>query len=169
MGPKLVHGGQLESSGDEKVYAGDLPSAKERYGDAIDAYLAERDYDSAIRTCRKLIRLAPDVVRTHYTLAYLLVGRRQHQEALDALHEYSLAVQATHNQSYATPLLTLLAYVTESPEVRAGIARILTRVGTLGDAPGSGEHEEILRQASDIGVSPQERWERLLPIALRGL
>lgn len=162
-----VPGQQLEVIGDENVYVGDLATAKRRYGAAIDAYLRERYYDAAARACRKLIRLAPDVVRTHYTLAYLLVGLRRYEEAKEALDHYAQAVLSSNLEDYAIPFLTLLAYVTEDDSVRGRIGVVLSRMGTPREERGWERYEHILQVASAAGISPRERWERLLPIAIQ--
>lgn len=104
---------EYEALGDEEVYAGTLAYAKQRYGAAIDEYLRESNYEAAIRTCQKLIRVAPDVVRTHYTLAYLLVGEGRTAEAVAALNRYGAAVESSGAVGYAWTLLTLLAQVTD--------------------------------------------------------
>jgi Flp pilus assembly protein TadD len=109
MNSPAITGLDFEGLGDEEVYLGDLSAAKRGYGRAIDIYLAERNYGAAIRTCRKLIRLAPDVVRTRFTLAYLLVGQGHFEEATVAVKEYEAAVRLSGTDSYAWPLLTLLA------------------------------------------------------------
>lgn len=160
-------GREMESRGDAEVYAGDLESAKRRYGLAIDHYVEQRDYNSAIRTCRKLIRLAPDVVRTLYTLAYLLVGEGRFEEAEEALNVYATAVEDSGAESYARSLLTLLAYVTDDLRVRHRVGEILTAIGPLGEAVGWAADEAIASDSAPA-TPPHERWEQLLPIALRG-
>lgn len=166
MAGKGVRGEQFEFTADQEVYNGNLASAKQCYGDAIDAYLSEQRYDAAIRTCRKLIRLAPDVVRTHFTLAYLLVGQRRYEGAAEAVSEYEAAVRSSGAESYARPLLTLLAYVTEDEGVRARIRRILSSIGPLGAEVTPATFEATLCEVSGTASAIQERWERLLPIAL---
>jgi tetratricopeptide (TPR) repeat protein len=158
-------GSMIERSGDEAVYDGDLLLAKQLYGAAIDAYLAGHAYDAAIGTCRKLLRLAPDAVRTHFTLAYLLVGKGEYEDAVAALEAYGDALCNAEANSYARSLLTLLSYVTDHPRVRSVIERILAEIGPLGEPePALLPDSEPLAEA---GSTEFERWERLLPIALR--
>lgn len=161
-------GQQLEQRGDAEVYVGDLAYAKVRYGRAIDAYLEARYFEAAIRTCRKLIRLAPDVVRTHYTLAYLLIGDGDFAGAEEVLRDYHDAVAATSTHGYAVPRLRLLAHVTGEPALRARISRILR---DLAQAPEPGQPAPPPEPEPDPQPVPdaelQARWERLLPVALR--
>src|SRR5690606_14991448 len=119
--PPLERAQSFEAAGDECVYASRIEEAKVSYGWAIDAYLESRAYEEAIRICRKLIRLWPEVVRTRYTLLFLLVGLGRDEEARSALAEYVQVVQASGTRSFAIPRLQLLAHVTQDPETTAHI------------------------------------------------
>lgn len=155
----------FESAGDECVYDSRISEAKVNYGWAIDAFLEARAYEEAIRICRKLIRLSPDVVRTRYTLLFLLIGLERYDEARPALEDYVRVVLASGTRSFATPRLQLLAHVTDDPETNAQIDSILRGLGgeSLGDTP----HRDEPRVEPSTGPDRMERWETLLPIALR--
>lgn len=156
----------FEAAGDESVYESAIEEAKVNYGWAIDTFLEARAFDEAIRICRKLIRLSPGVVRTRYTLLFLLVGLGRYDEARPALEEYVRVVQATGTRSFAIPRLQLLAHVTEDPETNARIESILVGLGAeqLGYAVHS---RDQLAGEPVSGAERVERWETLLPIALR--
>lgn len=154
----------FEAAADALVYRSEVEEAKINYGGAIDAFLEGRDFEEAIRICRKLIRLAPEVVRTRFTLLFLLVGRSRYEEARQALDEYVELVRRSGTRSYAVPRLQLLAHVTDDPDTSARIVASLERFG-LGEAG-----EQVHATAADTTASEEDRmhrWETLLPIALR--
>lgn len=157
---------RFEAAGDECVYANDVHQAKVNYGWAIDSFLEARAYDESIRICRKLIRIAPDVVRTRYTLLFLLVGLGRYSEARPALDDYLRVVQQTGTRSFAIPRLQLLAHATDDPDTIAHIEEILRGLGA--------EQMGFTLRGSEQAAPPGspgsesiERWETLLPIALR--
>jgi tetratricopeptide (TPR) repeat protein len=153
-------GRDFEKEADTLVYEGAWEEAKRPYGWAIDAYLDLGLYEEAIRTCRKLIRVAPDVIRTRYTLAFLLTGKARHAEAQRALADYFSAITDHQLRSYAVPRLQLLAQATDDADTLAILERMLQDLGA-----------EIVPQAApgvDVsGVHPNTKWERLLFYAVR--
>jgi tetratricopeptide (TPR) repeat protein len=156
----------FEAAGDESVYESAIEEAKVNYGWAIDSFLEARAFEEAIRICRKLIRLSPDVVRTRFTLLFLLVGLGRYAEARPALEEYVRVVQETGTRSFAIPRLQLLAHVTEDPETNARIESILLGLGA--EQLGYAVHTRDPAAAEAMsGAERVERWETLLPIALR--
>lgn len=163
--PPLERAHAFEVAGDECVYESGIEGAKVNYGWAIDTFLGARAFEEAIRICRKLIRLSPDVVRTRYTLLFLLVGLGRYEEARAALEDYMRVVQATGTRSFAIPRLQLLAHVTEDSETSALIESILTGLGA--EQLGYTVHTRDLAAEPPTGAARVERWETLLPIALR--
>lgn len=163
--PPLERASRFEAAGDECVYASDLEQAKVNYGWAIDTFLDARAFEEAIRICRKLIRIAPDVVRTRYTLLFLLVGLGRYTEARPALDDYLRVVQETGTRSFAIPRLQLLAHVTDDPGTIAHIETILRGLGA--EQMGYTVHGRDHLSAEISGSDRVDRWETLLPIALR--
>ena len=157
--------GRFEAAGDASVYEDRIEEAKVHYGTAIDAYLDIEAFEEAIRICRKLIRLAPDVVRTRFTLLFLLVGVGCAEEARAALNEYVELVKKTNTQQFAIPRLQLLAHATRDAEIIDRIEEALaTFEGSSTALPTSGA--SLVREARrDWELS--ERWQTLLPIALK--
>lgn len=157
----------FEEAGDESVYESAIEEAKVNYGWAIDTFLEARAFEEAIRICRKLIRLSPDVVRTRYTLLFLLVGLGRYEEARVALEDYVRIVQASGTRSFAIPRLQLLAHVTQDAETISRIEAILQDLGAeqLGYTPPPAR--EYLTAEPTSEAERAERWETLLPIALR--
>jgi tetratricopeptide (TPR) repeat protein len=157
----------FEEAGDECVYRSAIEEAKVNYGWAIDTFLEGRSFEEAIRICRKLIRLSPDVVRTRYSLVFLLVGLGRYEEARAALEDYVRVVRESGTRSFAIPRLHLLAHVTEDAGTLARIEEILSELGA--DQLGYGQPlaREYLSAEPAASTERTERWETLLPIALR--
>lgn len=155
----------FESAGDASVYDDRIEEAKVHYGTAIDAYLDVEAFAEAIRICRKLIRIDPEVVRTRFTLLFLLVGVGCAEEARAALDEYLAVVQATGTQEFAIPRLQLLAHVTRDVGIINRIEEILsTFEGSPAAQSASGA---ALARESRSEWELSERWQTLLPIALK--
>lgn len=164
-GPPSERARHFESAGDASVYDDRIEEAKVHYGTAIDAYLDAEAFEEAIRICRKLIRIAPDVVRTRFTLLFLLVGVGCAEEARAALEEYVAVVQSTRTEQFAIPRLQLLAHVTRDAGIIHRIEEILTTFeGTPSALPASGA---ALAHESRSDWELSERWQTLLPIALK--
>jgi tetratricopeptide (TPR) repeat protein len=159
----LVRARAFEAAGDESVYESAIEEAKVNYGWAIDTFLEGRAFEEAIRICRKLIRLSPDVVRTRYSLLFLLIGLGRYEEARAALEDYVRVVHTSGTRSFAIPRLQ----VTEDDETLARIEAILTDLGSeqLG-FPHPLVRDHLTAEAT-AGADRTERWETLLPIALR--
>lgn len=147
---------QFAEEGDAYVYRGDITRAKESYGSAIDGYLQSRDFAAAIELCRKLIRLAPDVARARYTLAFLLIGRGELQEARSLVAEYGEVVQRADAANFAIPRLQLLSQTTEDELTRMLIDRVIVDLG------GS-----TIPAVSSRTLNTKKAWERLLNTVLR--
>ena len=161
----LARARALEAAADARVYESEVEDAKVNYGWAIDTFLEERAFEEAIRICRKLIRLAPDVVRTRYTLLFLLIGLGRFDEAVPALEEYVEVVRRSGTRSYAVPRLQLLAHVTDDARTSERIVETLRRFGVAEARGDTSEHGP----AADLPSQEErlQRWETLLPIALR--
>ena len=95
------------------------------------------------------------------------MGLGRYDEARAALEDYVRLVQESGTRSFAIPRLHLLAHVTENAEMLARIEAILSELGT--DQLGYGQPlaREYLAAEPGTHVDRAERWETLLPIALR--
>lgn len=164
-GHSATLGQEFERHGDERVYEGDLAKAKIGYGEAIDAYIDAGLYEAAIRTCRKLIRLAPDVIRTHYTLLYLLTGEGRVDDAIAVLRDYAAAVRTGRQHDHAIPLLVLLMHVTDATPLREEAARALAELGARPAGERALKSAEALDRAGILGA--RDRWGRLLRAAVQ--
>lgn len=167
--PDPTQGQLLNRAGDLCVRAGLRRQAMEYYGRAVDAYLRAGYHDAAAALCRKLIRVAPDVVRAHCTLAFLSIGNEQDGDAQRKIGEYVRAARATRTEKLAISRLHLMAEATDSQVVKWTIAEHLEE---LHDTLGS---HRILTSLAAIeaglqrpvpAADPAERWEHLLQAAL---
>lgn len=131
MGKANLDARELEQHGDRGAYEGDLEAAKVDYGRAIDSYIDTHDTQGAIRTCRKLLRVAPDLVPARFTLTCLLIADRKEQPAIAALADYVRAVQKAGTRSYAVPRLVLLGSVVQERALREPIGRSLLELGAV--------------------------------------
>jgi tetratricopeptide (TPR) repeat protein len=165
-GDPLDRARAFEKAGDARVYESGIEDAQVNYGWAIDAFLEARAFEEAIRICRKLIRLSPGVVRTRYTLLFLLVGLERYEEARVALEEYVRVVLVSGTRSFAIPRLQLLAHVTEDAATTDLIESILIDLGAKQLGYTVHLHRDDVAGVHS-GSERAERWETLLPIALR--
>lgn len=134
------------------------------YGRAIDAYLKSSRFDSAAAVCRKLLRIAPDAVRTRCTLAWLSIGKGFLGDAQVEVKEYVRAARKAHQQAFATKQLRLMGEAAADPELRELIARELAE---MGDDVGAGK----VRTQPPPPSSPEaqeDRWSKVLRAALMG-
>ena len=150
-------GERMEGEGDAAVYDGKLNAAKASYGGAIDVYLETRDFEAAVQTCRKLIRVAPDVARARFTLAFLLIGRGELEQARRELVWYADTVRRSDAADFAIPRLQLLAHATRDGDTRALIETLVADLG--GTRSSTPEHAG--------GFDAMARWERVLDTVLR--
>lgn len=167
--PDPAQGQLLNRAGDLCARGGARRQAMEYYGRAVDAYLRAGYLDAAAALCRKLIRIAPDVVRAHCTLAFLSIGNEQHGDAQREIGVYVSAARATRTEKLAISRLHLMAEATDSEMVKRTIAEHLE---TLHDTLGSNRiltslaaiEEGLQRPARAVDAA--ERWEHLLQAAL---
>jgi hypothetical protein len=131
------------------------------YGLAVDAYLGAGYVGPAAAMCRKILRMAPEAVRTHCTLACLAAHEGHLQEARQSIDRFVEASQITHTEKLGVARLRLVAAAVLDEGFREYVAEAL---GELGDQLGreriraglSGEPPDL----TDHGI-----WERLLKAA----
>lgn len=157
-GAELTYARESERHGDEGAYQGELDLAKREYGRAIDMYIDSDDTPAAIRTCRKLLRLAPDVVRTRFTLACLLAADRKVDEAVEALSDYVRAVRTGGHRSYAVPRLVLLGSVIEEAPLRERVGTALLELGA--EDAGETVLTHVRTAAAGLWPAPDARTRR---------
>ena len=163
--PNAAFAHRMEDSGDDDVYRGEIRDAKVEYGRAIDAYVELGDAEGGIRSCRKLIRLAPDVVRTRYTLLCLLAAQKRTDEAKAAIADYLRAVKETGTGTFAVPRLVLLGAVVEDPSLRERIGDALQTLGAETDGANLVAHAKAAAAGLWPGPDPRVRREQIFRLA----
>ena len=156
--------------GDLCVRAGETERALRYYGRGIDAYLSIGHFDPAAALCRKIIQIAPGVVRARCTLAFLSLGKGMAGDATDQISEYVAAAKHRGQESLAITRLRMMARATDDYNVRLFIAEQLLK---LGDARGSNEiagavQMEGVKLRSFPHAEQRERWAELLRIGITG-
>ncbi|MDQ3308897.1 MAG: hypothetical protein M3497_02090 [Gemmatimonadota bacterium] len=150
--------------------AGQRAGAAVYYGRAIDTLLASRDYDRAAMLCRKLIRVFPEVVRAHATLAVLAIGKNLTSDAERHLEDYVGAAIWAERESLTRARLRAIAEAADDEQLRSTIAHHLWQ---LGDQTGSKKvlYPELVGAMADDSappLDPEERWDRLITVARMG-
>jgi hypothetical protein len=121
----------LNRAGDLCLAAGDKRRALAFYGRAIDANLRARRFDAAVGLCHKLLRVAPDAVRTRCTLSWLALGRGDLPEIVQEVGEYVNAAVATGEQARAAHHLVRMAAASNDGRIHELLAAHLERLGRL--------------------------------------
>lgn len=134
------------------------------YGRAIDAYLETGYHGAAAALCRKVIAMAPEVVRARGTLAFLTVGFGSPAEAERAIAEYVCAARRAGTEATLTVRLRAMATATADPEIRLTLGRHLNE---LGDHTGANPvFGAVFAEQRGIRRAPRERaaerWADLL-------
>jgi hypothetical protein len=151
--------------------AGDTAGAKIYCGRAIDAYLEAGYFGAAAAMCRKLIRLAPDVIRARATLAVLYLGKKLVEDSafeVELVEDYIRAAKQEGDEQLLIHRLRVMAHATANQELRVLIAQRLLELGD-GDV-GRRILHRIYREINGLIEPPQldagEQWERLQRAAL---
>lgn len=151
--------------------AGERARAAVYYGRAIDVLLESGYYDRAGSVCRKLIRVFPEVVRAHATLAVIAIGKHLNRDAERHLENYVGAAIWAEKESLTRARLRAIAEATGDEQIRGAIAHHLWQ---LGDQAGS---KNVLYpqqvEGTDTGdtnppLDLEERWQRLIRVARMG-
>ena len=156
--------------GDLCVRAGETDRALRYYGHGIDAYLAIGHFDPAAALCRKMIQIAPGVVRARCTLAFLSLGKGMVGDATDHISDYVAAAKDSGQESLAITRLRMMARATDDHDIRLFLAEQLLK---LGDTRGSTEIAGAVRmERVELRPVPhaeqRERWAELLRIGITG-
>lgn len=140
------------------------------YGLGIDAHLKTSRFGAAAALCRKVIELAPGVVRARCTLAFLALCKGKVEDFDSRISEYVCAARRAGQGELAATRLRLMANATDSYEVRLLLGYYLKQ---LGDAGAAREiFEAVFRERRGLSApqaqDQQARWARLLRVAITG-
>jgi hypothetical protein len=157
-------------AGDLCLREGQPHRALTNFGRAIDLYLQAGLLDAAPALCRKVIRFAPWVIRTRATLTSISLANGLFDDAERDLADYVHAAGSTRQDLLTAKRLRLMAAATDSDEIRMEIGEYLLGLGDPAAADtvfGNvfAEHNGLQPPLSD---DAEERWGRLLPVALLG-
>ena len=166
-------------AGDLCVKAGDNHRALQYYGRAIDGYLGVGYYDTALAMCKKVVSIAPQVVRARCTMAFLLLGedlpylrtRGVSQEAKNHLQEYVRAAKEAGRGEVAVQRLRMMADVTEVETVRELIGDLLFELGAPEEA--AELHYALFEERANLATidaeeskTQRQRWAEMMRIAI---
>lgn len=151
---------------DRCIEKGDPRKALQQFGRAIDEYLETAHYNAAIDLCRRVIRLAPQAVRTRGTLAFLLLGQ-ECPSAEAELAAYVDAAREADTTDFAIQMLHMMGTATEDQQIRQLIHHHLLELGDIDSAT-----EVLVDASSRPGAAPgentRERWLKLLRNRITG-
>jgi tetratricopeptide (TPR) repeat protein len=149
--------------GDLCFDAGERDQCLEYYGTAIDHYITGQRFDSAAAVCRKVVRIAPHVVRARCTLAWIAIGKGLFSEAQREVTEYATAAERAGREELAREHLRRMAQGSDS-ELRQALAETLLNLGDDEGADrlfrtvfGSADEDEVL-----AGEDADTRWKRVV-------
>ena len=132
--PLGTRGTLLNRAGDACMRAGDHKRALEYFRQAIDLLLEDEQPEPARGVAKKIIRVHPDTVRTHCTLAWLDLATRQPGAAKKSLRDYAKAVEKRAEIDQAGPQILEMAKVTTHKGFLEEAAEILEKLGFPKDA-----------------------------------
>lgn len=140
------------------------------YGLGIDAHLKTGRFGPAASLCRKVIALAPDVVRARCTLAFLSLGKGRVGEFEVHVSDYVQAACRAGQQELAATRLRLMARATDDIEIRLLLGHYLKKVGDPDAA--NDVLESVFRERKEgpprSREEQRERWARILRVAITG-
>ena len=146
------------------MQTGERTRALTLYGRGIDAYLAAGELERASDLCRKVIAIAPEVIRARCTLAFVSLGRGEMEAFEQELHEYVTVARQAGKEEFATARIRMVASITRGPDVQMLLARVLLE---LGDVRGSAHILDDMQTGSDAQPAQErENWLRLLRVLL---
>jgi hypothetical protein len=119
----------LNQAGDACERAGEVALALEYYGQAIDANVKADRFTPAMALCRKVMRVAPNVVRARCTLAWLAIGNGFERDAITLLGEYVSAAQRARCGALAVAQLRRMSEVATGAELRLALEAHLRALG----------------------------------------
>jgi hypothetical protein len=152
-------------AGDLCLQVGQRGRALRYFGRAIDANLKAGRVDAAGAICRKVLRVKPDVVRAHCTLAWLVIGKQHVHDARREIDLYVSAGMAAGQAPLMRVQLREMARVSE--KLREHLADCLREVG---DDEGA---REVRSWVDDPDAAPappdsEDRWAAVVRAALQG-
>lgn len=148
--PLGTKGTLLNRAGDVCMRAGDHQKALEYFRQAIDIFLEDEQPEPARGVAKKIIRVHPDTVRTHCTLAWLDLATRQPGAARRSLRDYVNAAEKWGRIDQASLQILEMSRVTSHKGFLDDAAEALAKLGFDGDA-------ELVRGWGTAGGTPESK------------
>jgi hypothetical protein len=160
----------LNRAGNLCVEAGEPSRALGYYGRAIDAYLESGRFSAAEVLCRKILQIAPRVVRARCTLAWLALGKGHEEGFREEIREYVAAAQREERQTFAAKQLMMMAEAASSADLRQTIAEHLLKLEAVAEADRvfGLVFEARNGLSGDLTADEGKLWSKLLRAALMG-
>ena len=148
--PLGTKGTLLNRAGDVCMRAGDHKRALEYFRQAIDLLLEDEQPEPARGVAKKIIRVHPETVRTHCTLAWMDLAARQPGAAKKSLRDYLKAVEKRDLADQAGPQILEMAKVTSHKGFLEEAAEVLEKLGFPKDA-------ELVDEWAAAGGAPESK------------
>lgn len=148
--PLGTKGTLLNRAGDVCMRAGDHRKALEYFRQAIDLLLEDEQPVPARGVAKKIIRVHPDTVRTHCTLAWLDLATRQPGAARRSLRDYVSAAEKRGQVDQASLQILEMSRVTSHKGFLDDAAEALAKLGFAADA-------ETVREWGTAGGAPESK------------
>jgi tetratricopeptide (TPR) repeat protein len=160
---------RFNRAGDLLLVGGDILSAIESYGRAVDALIEGDRAHASMALCRKIIRIVPHVVRARCTLTWLGIGAGYAGEVRRYASEYITYAELSGREDRAAEHLRYMCVVAEHPDVRQALAECLLQ---LGDAKAADDVFGAVFREQNEGVirarASDQLWESVRQAALLG-
>jgi hypothetical protein len=157
----------LNQAGDLLLRVGDLHTALEMYGRAVDNLVEADRFEAATGLCRKIIRTEPAVVRARCTMTWLAIGAGFTAEVEQRVSDYIFAAEFAGRQKVAAQQLKVMSTLVDVHDVRMMLGEYLLY---LGDARGAdtlfGEVFEERNRGTSRTIDRDKRWRDVRRAAL---
>lgn len=142
----------LNQAGDICAAAGQMGFALEYYGRAIDAMIQSDRFDAAAAVCKKVVRLYPEVVRAHCTLAWIAIANGFSAEARNHASVYVDAAKRAGRENLALNQIRRMSAAAENDQLRMSLGELLMALGD--DQTADHFFGEALRDRNQDGQLP---------------
>jgi PAS domain S-box-containing protein len=118
----------MARAGELCVEAGQRERALRYFGRAVDSFLEAGDETAAERTCRRIVAIAPSVVRARRTLAILAIGRGDTDVAVERVGDYVRAAMEARQAEVAIRQLRTMVSISREPVLHDFLVRELAQL-----------------------------------------
>ncbi|HUF51024.1 MAG TPA: hypothetical protein VMN60_09340 [Longimicrobiales bacterium] len=159
----------LNHAGDLLLRTGDLVGALDMYGRAADNLVEADRFEAATGICRKIIRIAPAVVRARCTLTWLAIGAGFTAEVGRRVEDYIGAAATAGREAIAAQQVKRMSAIVDVEALRLMLGEQLLY---LGDARGADALFGEIFADRDRGIArlidAEQRWRDVRRATLQG-